>query len=1093
MSEQKPAAKKIKATPQQLLAANPDLSIWVSANAGSGKTHVLVERVIRLLLAGAEPASILCITYTKAAAAEMSARLFARLGGWAALSDQELTGELNAMEADGGDAALRARARSLFTLALETPGGLKIQTIHAFCERLLHLFPVEAGIAPGFSVMDERDTDDMQARATEATLQHAESGAAPELAASFQRLAENLNEEQFASLIRSFVSALRKSGAKLSRLTRDAYQAGLKAVLGVDPALTADEALQRVVVIEHEVYLHHAELLRPHFSATTNASEQLLKIVHLVDERHGLILDFYLTKTYSPRKSLILKDAQRQLPDTDAYLKQEQARVLEAVQLANTLKTIEASADAFTLASAILQRIEQEKRSTGQYDFDDLISRAARLLSSGPSTQWVLKKLDAGINHILLDEAQDTGPHQWEMILALAQEFFAGSGARDIHRTLFVVGDKKQSIYSFQGADVSAYAHAHELFLERGWLKDVELSISYRSTDQVLEAVDRVFAVDGKREHTVSDSRKEDTGLVEIWPLVPDDEDEPDDPWTTPLDRAPKDSAQRKLARLIAGKIASWLDPKAPRKLAGADRAVTAGDILILFRNRNAFFRMVLAELRARHVPVAGADRLNLLKSLIVQDLQMLISWVLLPEDDYALAVILKSPLVPEPLNEEQLFHLVHGRESALHERLTGRNRAWLDQLREMQASPFVFLSHVLNTQRKAILKRLGSEALEASGAMLDLALDYERQSGPSLFGFLRWFSSTETTIKRELEKGTGEVRLMTVHGAKGLEAPVVILADAKASGGGPRNMPQLVTAPENSRVPGLPVWLPSGSGPLLPLLDAWVQASKDKATEENRRLLYVAMTRAADELYIFGRAPNRNSSEESWWDWLAPLGLPEGEEPVRFGPADEFKTGESKDGGSDSSLPLWIDGLVATETPVAPIAVTKAVSGTKDYDPGAARRGRAIHRLLEELADVPADQRSALAARRALRLGVSEADANSLVKALTSPDLAIYTDPISRGEVDISGELMDGRHVSGRIDRLSIRPEGIWLLDWKTDRYVPDSLPQDHDYAKQLAGYVELLQAAHPGLPVTAAIFWTEKARLDILPALHTTDSADT
>lgn len=1089
MSEQSLVPKKISPTPQQLRAADPGRSIWVSANAGSGKTHVLVERVIRLLLAGAEPASILCITYTKAAAAEMSSRLFARLGSWAALSNAQLIEALDAMEADGNDAALRARARSLFTLALETPGGLKIQTIHAFCERLLHLFPVEAGIAPGFSVMDERDTDEMQARATEAILQYAESGAAPELAGSFQRLAQDLNEEQFASLVRSFVSALRKSGASLSRLTRDAYQAGLKAVLGIAPDLAHDTVTQSIAVIEAEIYRTHAELLRPHVSPSTNASALLFKIVEQVEIRHQSILDFYLTKAFEPRKSLILKGAQRDLPDTHAYLLREQDRVAQAVQLANTLKAIEASADAFALASAILRRIEEEKRSTGKYDFDDLIARAARLLSSGPATQWVLKKLDAGIDHILLDEAQDTGPHQWQMILAMAQEFFAGESAREgVNRTLFVVGDKKQSIYSFQGADISAYAQAHQLFLERGWLEDVELSISYRSTDEVLAAVDQVFS-QGHRDHTVSDARKNDAGLVEIWPLVPDDEDVPDDPWTTPLDRPPRDSAQRKLARLIASKIKTWLDDGTPRKLAGEDRAVTAGDILILFRNRNAFFRMVLAELRARDVPVAGADRLNLLKSLIVQDLQMLLSWVLLPEDDYALSVILKSPLVPEPLNEAQLFELVHGRDGTVHERLTGKNRAWLDELRAMPASPFALLSHVLNRQRRAIAVRLGSEAIEASNAMLDLALDHERQSGPSLFGFLRWFSATETTIKRELEKGTGEVRLMTVHGAKGLEAPVVIIADAKAQGGGPRNLPQLVTAPENSRVPGLPVWLPSGSGPLLPVLTDWVQAGKLRAAEENRRLLYVAMTRAADELYIFGRAPNKDSSEISWWEMLEPLGLPQGDQPVRFGPADAFRDGRTAQRGLSAELPAWIASLMVTEPSAAPVAVT-ALAGAKDYDPSAARRGRAIHRLLEELADVPADQRMGLARLRAPKLGLSYNDLLNVFRAFISPALTPYLTPLSRSEVDIAGELRDGREVSGRIDRITVTPEGIWLLDWKTDRYVPDSLPQDHDYARQMAGYVELLEAAYPGRPVTAAIFWTEQARLDILPDLHTRDS---
>ncbi len=557
-------------------AADPERSAWVSANAGSGKTYTLANRVTRLLLAKATPAKILCLTYTKAAAAEMQGRLFDQLGQWSMLPDDALRAEIEKIGGTVDGAETLSEARRLFAQALETPGGLKIQTIHAFCERLLHLFPVEAGIAPGFRVMDEREAREIQETAIRHVLHRAESGAEPELAESFARLAERLSEDQFDELIRSFVEALRKWNG--TPLTLQNYQSVLKEALDL-AAEDADWA-----AIDRETYAHHARQLEPYVTATNTVAHTLHAIARADDPR-DLLIAFHLTQKFEPRKELLLKKAREAMPEVDAFLKQEQARILDALCRANTRGVIKASADALTLASAILARIENEKRESGRYDFSDLISRTARLLSSQRATQWVLFKLDASLTHILLDEAQDTGPDQWAMIEALAQEFFAGQGVeRRDNRTLFVVGDRKQSIYSFQGADVSAYSNAEEQFVANGRLHRVNLDVSYRSTAEVLAAVDKVFT---ESAHTAS--RIGEPGLVEIWPLVAADDEADDEPWTKPVDRPPQSSASRKLARVIATQIAGWLDAKRPRKLAGQNRAVNAGDILILFRSRGPF------------------------------------------------------------------------------------------------------------------------------------------------------------------------------------------------------------------------------------------------------------------------------------------------------------------------------------------------------------------------------------------------------------------------------------------------------------------------------------------------------------------------
>jgi len=1091
------AIKPITPTAEQLDAGNPAQSVWVSANAGSGKTHVLVERVIRLLLEGADPAAILCITYTKAAAAEMAGRLFKRLGEWTGLNDTELSSALILLGADGADHMIRIRARRLFTLALETPGGLKIQTIHAFCERLLHLFPVEAGIAPGFRVMDERTAEAMQEAATLSVLRASETAESGALASSFTNLTNRLNKEQFDGLIREFVTKLRSFGPQLKAMGKEGYEFLLKSGLGLGAAVDEQKISVALNIIDREAYRIHANSLQafPTYNKR-NIAELLLQIARAESPEAALIA-FYLTKDEKPRKTLISNDAKDRCPAADIFLTSELARVESLVCQRNTLNVVTASGQAFSLAQAILAHIDSEKRRLALYDFSDLISKAARLLSSKETTQWVLYKLDAGLSHILVDEAQDTSPDQWRIVRALAEEFFAGGGKpRERPRTLFVVGDQKQSIFGFQGADTAAYAQARsDLATPQAGatlLRPVELAISYRSAKGILDAVDSVFppanlaligmGESAERAHTAA--RQNAEAIVELWPLIElDDEEESEEAWTKPVDRPPQSSPQRQLARKIAQTIAHWLSPITPRKLSGEDRAVWPDDILILFQSRGPLYRMVLAELNHERLPVAGADRLNLLQSLIVQDLLALLNFLLLPQDDYTLAVLLKSPLVPRPLTEDELFILCHERKTRLINRLTGDTAAYLQQLqiRARNDTPFALLSHIINTARRNIKIRLGPEAIEAADAVLDMALEHERAHGASLFGFVRWFSNTETTLKREMEEGTGAIRLMTVHGAKGLEAKIVILADTTKSTTRPGDAPRVITVPEGVGV-GLPLWLPSGLGATEDKLVRWIDAEKAMQQNERNRLLYVAMTRAADELYILGTKPKRtNPPKDCWWNTITEaLGEPQGTLPLRFGPADELTVPEQRQGTTEPFVPSWV-----TISPPSASAARRAqrLSGTSTYGEDVSRRGRAIHKLLEEMADAPPHVRAALAEKRGPRLGVPLDDAVNLAKALDLPELQPFLGPGSGAEVEISGILADGEIVSGRLDRLAVTPDHIWLLDYKTDRSAPESLLPSHAYAQQLARYVALLGEAYPDRPITAAIFWTASKQLAILP----------
>jgi ATP-dependent helicase/nuclease subunit A len=1109
--------KSFPPTPQQKTAADPALSVWVTANAGSGKTHVLVERVVRLLLKGAEPASILCITYTKAAAAEMSARLFARLGAWTALDDQELLSELKQLGLESAGSENLVRARRLFTRALETPGGLKIQTIHAFCEKLLHLFPVEAGLAPGFRILDERREQELRTDAIQYVLRSAEAGADSVLQEAFSKIVGYTNSNSFEKLIREFLGGAKGLRNLLSLdLGPSGFSLALKNALGLDALQDSEILAQNIRDVDFSLYEHHAAILS---KVKTHGRHDTSRLMFEVARTQGSISGFkklFLTGDLSkPRDSLMAVGTAREHPSTSSFVDGEQQRVAPLLVAYDLHQRVEATTNLFVLARAVHQKIESHKRQLGLYDFDDLISRTAKLLTGSRAAQWVLYKLDAGLKHILVDEAQDTSPAQWQIIKALADEFFAGVGrAQDNDRTLFVVGDRKQSIFSFQGADAAAFAVARKNFEEQikgsdKELKNVDLSISYRSTQEILDAVNKVFptsspaqlgfAHDDRPEEPHQTNRLGMPGVVEIWPLFVPLEKEEEEPWIAPVDREPSSSPRRRLARDIATTIKSWIGK---RVIAARDRVVEPSDILILLQSRGPLFSMLIAELRRAGVPVAGADRLKLLESLAVQDLLALLQWILLPQDDHALACILKSPLLPQPLSEDQLFNLAHGRATAsLWSRLKTKpdeNAATLASWQEfaLSAGPYSFFAKVLSQRRLAMSARLGTEAEDATDALLDQAMTYEREYDQSLAGFLHWFTAQETSIKREMEKDTSEVRLMTVHGAKGLEANIVFLPDAASIPGGSNSMPKLLRVPDDRPGAGLPFWKLSGLTKST-AQEEWEGVEKIKVQAERNRLLYVAMTRACDELYVCGIKSEKKIPTGCWYETVtAALADLESFDGVRFGPEATFQEAVLKLELTKSVWPDWLYKSALAETGARVHSLTSLVSrhshGDKNYDPIAARRGIAIHALLQDLPDIAPEKRETFARRKATRMGLDEVEVFKLVHLLNDPDLAPFLGSESRAEAELRGSLADGRMVSGRVDRVTILPNEILLLDYKSDRSVLESLTLEHPYTQQMALYAELLKNAYPERSVRAALLWTHSAKLEWVPQGFLTQARD-
>ncbi len=815
---------------RQAEASDPSAAVFVSANAGSGKTHVLAQRVIRLMLDGApegvDPAKILCITYTKAAAANMAARVYDQLKGWIALDDDALDKAMREIGVTDIDAAKRRRARRLFAAALETPGGLKVETIHAFCTRLLQQFPFEADVAAHFTVLEERAQSEMLERARMAVL--LEAAAAPETP-----LGRALKVAVAAAADTRLVEVINEATAKRAKLIGWIEGGFERAVEQLSAALEID-AGDDLTRVEKDIvdgpYLplsRWADVVTIFEQGSKNDRDQAGRLSAAItasgEERIEHYFGIFLKQDKEPRDRLMTSGLAKKWPDLAEALNAEQERVAQLVTRRNGVICRERTAALMTIAAEVIRRYAQEKERRGLLDYDDLIDKTCRLLIRC-SPSWVHYKLDLGLDHILVDEAQDTSETQWDIIKQLASEFGAVADARaPRRRTVFAVGDEKQSIFSFQGAAPREYDAARRHFEERfrgcdlAW-RCVRFDHSFRSGENVLGAVDEVFrfpdlyrsissGLDGELVHLPLPGAA--PGEVEIWPLIGPDSSPDMAAWDAPFDAVSETSPQVKLANKIAATVRGFIDSGAP---VGAERrAMRYGDVLILVRQRGLLFGAIIRALKNNGVAVAGADRLVLTEHIAIIDLMALADALLLPKDDLALAIALKSPLFG--FDDDLLFELAWERRLSLRAALAVRAAertefAAADALlrrceaRARHDSPFAFFAWLLGPEqgRRKFFARLGLEAADALDEFLELALEYETHEVPSLQGFLAWLRSATAIVKRDMETTPDEVRVMTVHGAKGLEAPVVILADT-------------TTPPKGSYQPALlEIGLPSSS-----------------------------------------------------------------------------------------------------------------------------------------------------------------------------------------------------------------------------------------------------------------------------------------
>ncbi|MGQ0564602.1 MAG: double-strand break repair helicase AddA [Gemmobacter sp.] len=1092
------------ATLRQIAAADPARSTWVSANAGSGKTRVLTDRVARMLLDGVNPARILCLTYTKAAASEMQNRLFRRLGSWAMLPDDALRAALVDLGAGGALPAPRlARARTLFATAIETPGGLRIQTIHSFCASLLRRFPLEAGVSPRFAEMDDRAATLLRA----AILEDLAETLAPEVMA---RVAAAYTGEDVAALAaeiagRRMAFAPPLDDAAIRRRfgvpPGETDQTILSDVFGGDEAdllaaVTAVMATGSINDVKGADALALCDVDRPDL-ATLQRLEQVFLYGPTAKSPHGAKTDRFPTKATQAALGALLRPLHALM-----------GRVAAARPRRIALMAADRTATLHAFAADFLPEYAARKAARGLLDFDDLILGARALLTDPGVAQWVLFRLDGGIDHILVDEAQDTSPVQWQVIEALAAEFTSGQGQRGAGRTLFVVGDRKQSIYSFQGADLRAFAAQETGFADRFAaagtpLQQTGLSHSFRSSPVLLRLVDATF--DAARGRALDQGSThiafwpDMPGRIELWPPFDKAQDPEPENWYDPVDLPTGAHHAVRLGTAIASHIKAMVTAQAPIPVGRALRPVTPGDVLILVRRRSEIFHAIIAACKAAGLPMAGSDRMRLGGELAVRDIAALLSFLTLPEDDLSLAAALRSPLFG--WTEDALYRLAQPRTGTLWAALRADPQAppdtlaMLDDLRAQAdfLRPYEMIERILTRHdgRRRLIARLGDEAQDGIDEMLAQALAYERQAVPSLTGFLVWLDADAVEVKRPVEGAGGRIRVMTVHGAKGLEAPVVILPDTAAYRR--RERDEVVIAED-----GTPLWkTPADASP--PLVAEARAARKAREDAESLRLLYVAMTRAQSRLIVaaagdLGRETAEDEAAPPAWYHLIADGMAAAGAVPREGGGLELVHGNwaspltlppQAENRSHSVLPGWIGAQAATSPPATPALIpsqlggAKALPGEAGLDEAASlAHGTALHRLLEQMPlQAPADWPLLLPQAGAPEL-IAEARA-----VLEDPRLSHLFGPGSLAEVPFAASI-EGRQVTGTIDRLVVTPGRVLAVDFKSNRVVPtraEDVPEG--ILRQMGAYALGLAQIWPDRPVEVAVLWTRGPVLMSLP----------
>ena len=1098
-----------QASYQQRLASDPKTSVWVEASAGTGKTKVLSDRVLRLLLDGVLPSRILCLTYTKAAAVEMNNRIAEKLSKWAVASKEKLIKELENLlgRAISENDDILSKSRRLFALLLDTPGGVKIQTIHSFCQEILKRFPLEAKISPYFEVMDDRSSREALADIKKEILNNSLSKEVNE-ALSF--LIATSGEYKFPQIMESITVQRNLIEACLSK-----YESveKLSDKIALDFGVNKDCSLEKIEAeFWHELDVDKLKVVIKALDAGTDTSvKKAIALAKARDEKNlSAFLSAFLTDEGKPRAKILVKASIERFPEAESYCAYFVTLCENLLEKTKTINLFLATKSVLVLASEMLEKYHDYKKTHSKLDYNDLIVITKKMFESPKVAEWILYKLDGGIDNVLIDEAQDTSPEQWAIVKSITSEFFSGKGNHEKEPTVFVVGDRKQSIYSFQGADPAEFEKMHQYFEEESdKFKTVNMEVSFRSTAAILDTVNTVFDFDKAKKGVVADnqnimhvpSRIGDGGRVELWELVEQEEgDNNDKIWLPPVERIGVASSSAKLANKIAETIKEKVTKGELLKSKG--RPLQYGDFLILVQRRSAFVEEMVRACKNIGVNIAGVDKIKLNEQIVVADLLSLAKFVLLPEDDLNLACLLKSPLFN--LNDDDLFNLCYGRENTSvwsrlleddrYEKQTSQLKYLLFMAQDVR--PFELFSYVLNNfeGRKKFVERLGKDCEDAIDVLINLSLNFEKDHIPSLQLFVEWMEADEAEVKRDLEQGDNNaVRLMTVHGSKGLQAPIVILPDATRVKGVSKEArlyknDDLLLYPLNKECYNKKC-------------DILAEQEKELALDEYHRLLYVALTRAEECLCICGFKKKNKPNSESWYEIIKEAFAKIAVEDKKLGlvydveqKIEPEKIEIKKENISEVKLFNWLQkpakeegGLAKPLTPShqEESLVTALSPLVENSNERLYARGKIIHKMLQFLPSAEEKLRKNLI-DNFLEKQVSDFDETEkskikkeVLELLSNPVFAPLFSQNSVAEVALMGVV--GEHIiSGQIDRLVVCDDKVMIVDYKTNRPAAEKLEDvPNAYIKQMRSYKQLVQNIYPDKKIEVFILWTNTAKI--------------
>ncbi len=1010
---------------EQIRASNPTSNVWVTANAGSGKTKVLTDRILRLCLAGTDIQKILCITFTKTGAAEMQEKLLKTAQKWSESSDAELEIVLDELTGSKPSQQTVLKAKQIFDELLENQAKMNILTIHSFCQSILKRFPMEADIQPFFSVIDELASIKLKKEAWQNVLNKDDS-----------ELQEALSE----------IITYYNSDSELDKLIKEILQ-----LSDISESFDIESSNNEAFKLVEEGFCDYEGLMSlANILSNGEAIKNFINDEELADE----YLKIFLTEKYEFRKKVLNKKELDNNPWAEDVIISEQMRLLKILENERRGKTLKLREAIFTLSEFINGEYSFLKQKAAFLDYNDLIEKTSYLFNKPDIKPWIMYKLDYTIEHVMVDEAQDTSLNQWQIIRALIDDFFTGDTNNEIERTLFVVGDEKQSIFSFQGADPLLFADTNIYFENQisnagRVIEKVPMQMNFRSSQAVLDFVDKIFE-DEERRGAVSKladgiahkAFNDIEGKVELLPFISYKAERDNTPWKLPITNEDRDSSYKEqLALQVSNKIKILLSE-------GGEPS----EIMILLRRRDGkFIKELTANLEDAGIPVSGNDRLSIFDNIAVKDLLCLLKVISCKADKLEVATLLKSPIFN--YSEHKVRDVILSGEN-IYEAIENELEPFVTKALELNV--YEFLNFVLyeNEQLKNFISRLGEEVIEPINEFLNFCENYASSEINSIDQFLNFISQAKIDIKKEVKSDVNQVQIMTVHASKGLESKVVIIPDIVVSGSSYKD--KLIQGEQGNFYPVISLF-----GKCASYIEELKDAYKQRDADEDMRLLYVALTRAKQQLIVCGATYYNNMKEGGWYNVCALTQEPENDDLL-----DEISyTYEEKD--NIISLPEHLKQRVSFIAD----KVSRASSTNFNYSKEASEAssyGTNLHKILEFM---PMDKEQV-----ELLLGVNYS------QEIYDKALAVYNehknifDAQSYAELEVSG-VIEGKQINAIIDRLVIRGNEVWIIDYKSNKNVPDGVPEA--YIKQLNTYESLLKGLYEGKDIKKFILWTSNLQL--------------